>query len=381
MTTLLQESVRTPQQPASPSPVPVTPRPRTRQLPSGLLRWRNRFLRQPLVTKIAGANAVIVIVAFAVAVMGRREVGDERRLLVLVALALGLSLLVSVVLVAVALRPIQDLHRTTLKIWSGDLDARVPYSVLADLEIRRVGSALNALLDDLMSDQARIRNLAAQVISAGDRERAQVARELHESTAQLLAGLLAELSVVARENSDAAIAPRLDRSRVLARDILEEVKLLASSMYPRVLDDLGLAAALRYLAREATSEDGPGIHADVDPSCDVASAEARSVLYRVAQESVNNALRHGNAQRITIRLQRLRDGVRLEVEDDGCGFDVAEADRRRPGMGLFTIRERSALIGAVPSISSAVGRGTRISVALPDRTHNAGDDDREGRTS
>jgi signal transduction histidine kinase len=96
---------------------------------------------------------------------------------------------------------------------------------------------------------------------------------------------------------------------------------------------------------------------------------AAAVLYRVAQAAVHNVVRHARARHVELRLtviSRERDGrAVLEVVDDGTGFDVADAERRRPGMGLFTMRERVALAGGQFHIESSTGKGTRITASVP----------------
>jgi signal transduction histidine kinase len=136
-------------------------------------------------------------------------------------------------------------------------------------------------------------------------------------------------------------------------------------VHPRVLDDLGLSAALRLLARESEERGHARVDVEMDPSDDSLPSTSTSVLYRVAQEAVNNALRHGRPSRITLRMHVEGPTARLEVEDDGDGFDVADAERRRPGMGLFTMRERAALVGGATEIISERGKGTRIVVNVP----------------
>jgi signal transduction histidine kinase len=96
-----------------------------------------------------------------------------------------------------------------------------------------------------------------------------------------------------------------------------------------------------------------------------------SVLYRVAQEAVNNALRHGRPNSIVLRAGVTGGVARLEVEDDGSGFVVAEAERKRPGMGLFTMRERAALVGGALEVHSEPGRGTRVVATVPAGTAEA----------
>ena len=331
--------------------------------PEYLPEWLVALLRVPLSLKIAGANAFIVIAAVLVAALGDL-VGKESLWLLLVA-ALGLGVAVNAVLVFIALRPLQELERTARRVWQGELNARVPASNMADAGIRRVGNTLNILLDGLSADQARLRALADQVIQAGDRERASLARELHDSTAQTLAALLLELSVLAVENGDPKLNERITRIRSIVGDVLDEVRLLAHTVHPRVLDDLGLVAALELLARESQDRSsvnvtyaGPSKVEGLDPACS-------SAVYRVAQEAVGNAIRHARANTVSVRLRERHDDIELEISDDGIGFAAEEVARRRPGMGLFTMRERAGLVGGRLTVHSSNGQGTRITVVVP----------------
>ncbi|MGH7624133.1 MAG: sensor histidine kinase [Gemmatimonadaceae bacterium] len=341
-------------------------------------RWALALLRVPLVAKVAGANLLIVAVASMATLLVRGETRPGRDVLFIAGLALVGSFVVNVVLIALALRPLQALETMAARVWGGHLDARVNESPLADARIARVGRTMNLLLDGLLADRMRTRRLAAEVIGAGDRERAYIARELHDSVAQSLAALVMQVSAAARDCTDPRLTERLGTVRTLATDSLEEVRLLAHTMYPRVLDDLGLAAALAHLARQATNVT-PGspvvsVSAPDDFDAGVVPPAMASVLYRVAQEAVNNALRHAHAATVTIAVDlgmcNAEPGsagqcVSLEVRDDGCGFDVAEAGRRRPGMGLFTMRERVLLVNGRFTITSVPGAGTRVSVHIP----------------
>ena len=111
----------------------------------------------------------------------------------------------------------------------------------------RVGGAINLLLDGLVQDRAQSRRLASLVISAQDEERARIARELHDSSAQTLTALLLQVSAAARDEKDPVLATRLEEIRVIAGSALEEVRVLSHTVHPRVLDDLGLVAALEWL--------------------------------------------------------------------------------------------------------------------------------------
>jgi len=347
------------------TPAAVAPKAMTRRGEAPYVpAWVAALLRVPLVGKIAGANAIIVTAALLVALHGGTN-GQATRLWLVLLASLGLGLVVNATLVIIALRPLNELERTARRVWQGELDARVPASTVADAGIRRVGNTLNILLDGLSADRSRLRALAKQVIQAGDRERASIARELHDSTAQTLAALLLELSVLAGENADPRLEGRIARVRAIVGDVLDEVRLLAHTVHPRVLDDLGLVAALQLLARESMERGtslveytGPLKVEPLDPAC-------ASALYRVAQEAVGNAMRHAQARTIAIRLNVPNGEAELEIVDDGVGFVPAEVERRRPGMGLFTMRERAALVGGRLTIQSEALRGTRVVATVP----------------
>ncbi|HEX5408578.1 MAG TPA: sensor histidine kinase [Gemmatimonadaceae bacterium] len=341
-------------------------------------RWALALLRVPLVAKVAGANLLIVAVAFVAALLVRGGARAGRDVFFIAGLALVGSFVVNVVLIVLALRPLQALETMAARVWSGQLDVRVNDSPLADARIARVGRTMNLLLDGLLADRMRTRQLATEVIGAGDRERAYIARELHDSVAQTLAALVMQVGAAARDCTDPRLAERLDTIRTLGTDSLEEVRLLAHTMYPRVLDDLGLVAALAHLARQATGSvpGSPVVSVSAPAAFDagVVPPAIASVLYRVAQEAVNNAVRHAHAAAITLTVTLGACGagvvtagqcVSLEVRDDGSGFDVAEAERRRPGMGLFTMRERVLLVNGRFVITSVPGAGTRVSVHIP----------------
>jgi signal transduction histidine kinase len=214
-------------------------------------------------------------------------------------------------------------------------------------------------------DIDNLRLFVSHVISAGDLERARVAHALHESTAQNLSAIVMQLGAITSDPGvDAESRRRLDAVRDLARETLEEVRLLSHTMYPRSLDDLGLAEALRNLASSAC-EPGLEVRLEVDiPDSPFIPRTVRSVLYWVAQEAVLNASRHANAADVLIRLGAEGRRLVLEVQDNGDGFSVPEAEARRPGMGLFAMRERVALVDGELHIHSD-GGGTSIVASVP----------------
>lgn len=320
-----------------------------------------RALRVPLVMKLIGAHLLSLgLVVGGLFVI----VGTHPRALLIVAVAI-LATVIFASLAAVALLPLREIEVVASRVWRGDFGARVDSSPVADRNIKRIGSTFNLLLDGLLADRSRVQTLASSIIDAGDRERAHLARELHDSTAQQLAALVLQLSAAARDSNDPALAERLEQLRDQASASLEEVRLLAHTVHPRVLDDLGLAAALKKLGREASTAGNVEIDVLSELNGTAVPPTQAAVLYRVAQSAVHNVLRHAGADRVELRLALRNGNVVLDVIDDGRGFDVVEAERRRPGMGLFTMRERIALAGGRFEVHSAPGVGTHISASVP----------------
>jgi signal transduction histidine kinase len=315
-------------------------------------------LRVPLAVKLFGANLLVV----SVLLTGWFVAGGHLSWPVVGLVALVIA--VHLALTMIALHPIRDLESAASRVWHGDYGARVEHSAVADNEVLRVGSMFNILLDGLATDRARMRALAAEVIAAGDRERAHIARELQDSTAQHVAALLLELSTAARDAEDPTLADRLREARDAAEAILEEVRLLSQTVHPAVLDDLGLEAALRKLARD--SSHGNGI--DIDVKVDVTERlpdNVEAVLYRVAQEAVRNATRHGAPGKIRMTLARFQRSATLEVHDDGRGFDPHAVERTHPHRGLASMRERVSLVDGWLEIKTARGGGTTITATIP----------------
>ena len=327
-------------------------------------RWVRALLGVPLFVKLLGANGVVVASALiALWMAGWREADGSG--LVILCIALGVGTLVNVLLVRLALRPLGALEETAERVWRGDLEARVPASPLADVNIARIGLVTNRLLDRLSDDRERMRQLASKVISAQDEERARVARELHDSAAQTLAALNLQLSAAARDSRDPDLAERLNIVRKHAGDVLEEIRAISRDMHPRVLDDLGLPAALAHLGRLMGERTDMVVDVESEAVDQNLRPAVAATLYRVAQEAVGNAIRHSTGTCVKVRLESTSRGLRLIVEDDGTGFDVARAEIERPGMGLFSMRERVALVDGTLQIDAVRGRGTRITATVP----------------
>jgi signal transduction histidine kinase len=324
------------------------------------------ILAVPLPAKIAGANLLVVMIAAAVCYAVRGPEAD-RQVLLVAGTALAIALAMNVLLITLALKPLRELERAVWRVWAGKLESRVPASTLADAELQRVSNTVNYLLEELDQDRSRARSLAAAVVRAGDRERARVGHELHDSIAQSVAAIRFQLLALEQEVAEPLVAEKLRALRAGAGELLEEIRLLSLSTHPRILVDLGLIPALRHLAKAVSAE--PTVTLDVAPDAETAmrtiSADLAGVLYSIAQEAIQNAIRHGSASRVSITLGLADGTVLMHIVDDGIGFDLQAVEARQHTAGLFAMRERTALADGALEIVTAAGQGTSVRVQVP----------------
>ena len=218
--------------------------------------------------------------------------------------------------------------------------------------------------------EAKLRLLARRVVQSQEEERGHLARELHDGTSQTLvsAKLLIESAVDALGRDHHAAPPALGKALQRLNDSLTEVRRISHRLRPALLDTLGLPAALERLGEEFGEEGSIDASIMVEGEPFELSQEAKTALFRVTQEALTNVRKHAEAHRVHISLGFTDHAVRLEVSDDGVGFDV-EAMQLDPrhGIGLRNMRERIEAIGGRLAMRS--GRGhTSIVAEVPARS-------------
>ena len=218
--------------------------------------------------------------------------------------------------------------------------------------------AFNGMLDRLESAR---HEAARTALAAQEAERLRVARELHDEIGQTLTAVTIQAERAA--DGDAEHAPEALRNVAHSvRESLDEVRRIARELRPEALDDLGLVNALIALCNRMSTADGPLIRRELQGKLPPLPEEVELVLYRIAQESLTNALRHANAKSVTIWLEGDADSVALRVSDDGDGMP-----RRLPDgtAGLAGMRERALLVGGRFAIDSVPRRGTDVRLRIP----------------
>lgn len=214
------------------------------------------------------------------------------------------------------------------------------------------------------------RSFSGKLLAAQEEERARIARELHDDVIQRVALLGQSLDELAAfsHGGDRQFERRVRGLRAELVDFADEIRSLAHRMHPPVLEHLGLPAALSTLAGEmSTSHLRVGLDLDRSP-VDMPPAIAAG-LYRIAQESLRNVVKHASASTAVVRLARADGGVQLVVEDNGSGFDTAAprglSGNGGSGMGLTSITERARQFGGRVAVQSRPGAGTRVVAWIP----------------
>ncbi len=207
-------------------------------------------------------------------------------------------------------------------------------------------------------------NFVEQVIEAQEMERRRLAGDIHDGISQRLVTLSYRLDAAARSVEDPPmVAEQLEKARELVDLTLQEARAAISGLRPPVLDDLGLAGGLASLARSI-----PQIGIDVDLADTRVPDHIELALYRIAQECLQNVVKHANAKTARLRFAVDNDTARLEIVDDGIGFDTFErplGSDEMGGYGLLSMAERAEIVGGKLNIRSRPGAGTAVTATIP----------------
>lgn len=249
-----------------------------------------------------------------------------------------------------------------------DSDRRILETLACQAEIA-LGNVLlietlRTQLNEIRASREALSQAQHRLLRSREEERARLARDLHDGPLQSLIGLNLQLGLLQPKLSESTA---LAEMRAEVRNLLADLRGVCSELRPPMLDTLGLAAALRSLAEDWSTQSGVAAHLAL-PELSVLPTlpgDTAVNLYRVAQEALANVAKHAGAQQVSVSLATEEDGVRLIIEDDGCGFNLPGeiGDLTASGhFGLVGLRERVNLIGGKLSLDSAPGRGTRLQV-------------------
>jgi signal transduction histidine kinase len=316
---------------------------------------RDRALRAPLLAKLLGANLLIAVAAAVASAVWAQPIE-----VVVTCVALTIGIGVNALLVRLALSPLEELQCVAERVSRGEAYVRVGRSAVADARVARLGLTFNHLLDTLGTDRLHIHQVIRRGLAARENERAELACQLREETAQGLSALALQLAAAESAFGRDEGLSALRAARDLSLHVLNDLRGLADATYPGLLQELGLPAALAALAARVRGRTTLRVSVDVPRASMRLSAALVTAMYHAAEEAVRNVERHANAQSLHIRLTTRSEFLRLEVVDDGVGFDVASAEGHGACVGLFQVRELLATAHGCLAIESIAHHGTRV---------------------
>lgn len=219
--------------------------------------------------------------------------------------------------------------------------------------------------DTLRRAHAENRALSGKLLTAQEEERRRLAREMHDDLTQRLAVLAIEAGKLEKELGGAGAVPqRLREMTAQLIDLSRDMHGLSRQLHPSILDDLGLADALRSECARFSQREKIAVRCEFEQAPHAIPKDVALGLYRIAQEALRNVAKHARAAEASVSLATTPSGVMLSVEDAGSGFDRART-RGKLGLGLASMEERARLIGGELSIASEPGKGTLIEVWAP----------------
>ena len=229
------------------------------------------------------------------------------------------------------------------------------------------------LFDRLRADQQHFQRLARSVWRVQEDERRRLARELHDGIGQNLAALIHQIRAAVRAvppqaATTLAALNALNQAQELAQSTLEDTRALSRLLRPQILDDLGLEPALRWLVRTLSAAPGLHIRVDIDPLPPELDGDIATLIFRVAQESLGNVVKHAEAQQAKLAVRCVEERLTLSISDDGRGCDPTAAfavSARGESTGLGGIRDRARLFGGEFMLQSSPGSGCTITLRLP----------------
>ncbi|MCS7314224.1 MAG: histidine kinase [Bryobacterales bacterium] len=216
--------------------------------------------------------------------------------------------------------------------------------------------------------EQELRRLSQELVRAQEEERRAISRELHDEVGQMLTALRMEVRNLEqlRDAPAEQFRERAEEARRLSENALRTVRDLAMGLRPSMLDDLGLGPAVEWQAREFSRRFGVPVSVELDGALDNLPDRQRTCVYRIVQEALTNCARHAQARDIRVTIHGREDSIIVTVQDDGVGFDPAQAAGR--GLGLLGIQERVRELGGRVHILSQPGRGTLLTAEVPLRT-------------
>jgi two-component system sensor histidine kinase UhpB len=299
-----------------------------------------------LLTRVFLANGAVLAVITLLLLFSPIEISypvTETQSVILVT-GFVVSLVINLLLLRRVVGPLRRLTNTMRSVMPLDPGHRLVIPG-ADTEVQSLTTAFNDMLERLETER---RESGRGAVAAQEEERRRVARELHDEVGQVLTGVMLQLDD--------------PEAREAVRRSLEDVRRIARELRPEMLDDLGLQSALRALCTTTAAQDGLWVERRLDAADMELRPEVELVVYRVAQESLTNVMRHSGASEVLVALHEVDGALRLIVRDNGRGLPAVVGEG---GTGIGGMSERALHVGGRLTIGSHPGGGTEVRLDIP----------------
>jgi signal transduction histidine kinase len=245
----------------------------------------------------------------------------------------------------------------------GALSRDLSFSLDYLAEAARGRQAREALLES----RSQLRELSAYLQAVREAERTRIARELHDELGQSLTALRLGLNFLEANppaTGDPAWRQHVGRLKDIADSTVDSVQRIAADLRPPVLDELGLVSAIEWLAESFAERTGMRCALQLPEREREFGAEISTGVFRIVQEALTNARRHGNATAVTVSLEEEAGVLHVVIADDGCGIDASQGTPRG-SLGLLGMRERALMLGGRLTVCNHAGGGTRVEADIP----------------
>ncbi len=218
--------------------------------------------------------------------------------------------------------------------------------------------------EDLVKYQEQLRQLSSELILTEERERRQIATDLHDRIGQALASSKIKIGLIRKAAADSGLTEALDEVRMLIDQTIKDTRSLTFELSPPILYELGLSAAIDWLAEQIQKQHG--IHIQFNDTSDPLNLDSSSrvLIFQSIREILFNVVKHSRASRGKVSLIHENNQIKIDIEDDGIGFDTKKT-YSSGGFGLFSIRERLKQLKGYLEITSSADKGTLVSLILP----------------
>jgi two-component system sensor histidine kinase UhpB len=330
-------------------------------------------MSMPILQRLLIGNTVVILIGAIGGTFLTRYfalIGNLDLIFVFSFFGIAATVLVNYWIIKTILQPLHELSSKLGQVKEGQSTIGETALMRSDPDIHQLVLAIDSMLKRLDQRTQELKALSERAINAQEEERMRIARGLHDETSQAISMLIIHLEQIDNclPSENPNLQNHLASARQLAANLYEEFRKIIWNLRPSILDDLGLVPAIRWYAQNLLSSKGIKIKFATPSDQIRLSPAVETMLFRVAQEAINNIQKHANAQNLTISLSANENHAWMQIQDDGQGFDVertSEEALSRKHLGLLGIQERLSLVGGEATISSTLGQGTSIQICVP----------------